>query len=239
VVDLLRAVRDRLVQQARYVPQDLFLLGFSQGGHASLAALQRLEADPVDGVLPRATASIAGLHALLEISFPAAVDGGSPRSSAYIGYVVTAFARASGQPLHSIAASPWSERLQALFDGSRTLAEVAAVLPADPRDLLLAEVLADIAQRRTTWFAEALLDNSVDGWIPRSPIRFYYGTDDIDASPADAIETAERMRQLGADAQAISVGAADHNSTAFAAVPLVRAWFMELSSAIQDRDVAG
>lgn len=229
VVDLLQAVRQRLTQHARFVPHDLFLVGFSQGGHASLAALRRLEADPIEGFLPRATASIAGLHALLEISFPVALEGRSPRSAAYIGYIATAYARVAGRPLDSVAVSPWSQRLESLFDGSRTLPEVAAILPASPKELLLPEVASDIVERRATWFAHALSQNSVDGWVPRSSVRFYYGTADVDAPPADAIETADRMRYRGANAEAVSVGAADHNATAFAAVPLVRQWFSEAS----------
>lgn len=231
VVDLLRSVSHRLGSQGRSVPSNLFLVGFSQGGHASLAALRELEADPIDGLIPRATASVAGLHALLSISFPAALDGRSSRSSAYVGYLMTAYARASGQPLESVAAAPWDERLKALFDGSRSLAEVAAVLPADPREFVLPAVLSDIAAGRNTWFTQALSDNSVDDWVSRNPIRFFYGTGDVDAPPADAIQTAERMHRQGGDAQSISVGAADHNATAFAAVPLARAWFLALSAA--------
>ena len=232
VVDLLRAVREALGDQGRSVRGDLFLVGFSQGGHASLAALRSLEADPVDGLVPRAAASIAGLHALSRISFPAVLESGSTRSSAYVAYVIVAYARASGRPIDSVVASPWAERLEFLFDGSRSLADVAEALPANPRELVLPEVLADVVGERTSWFARALEENSVDDWAPKTPVRFYYGTEDVDAPPADAITTAARMSDLGADAAANAVGARDHNATAFAAVPLVRGWFEQIQSGV-------
>lgn len=230
VVDLVRAATDVVPTRGRSLRGDLYLVGFSQGGHASLAALRALESEPIDGLSVMAAASVAGPYSLLDRSLPYALNGRSALHSPYVGYVATSYAAVTGHPLASIVRHPWPERLPGIFDGSRTLEQVAEALPNDPRQLLTTEALADLAGGRQGWFARALADNSVDDWRPMVPVRCYYGEADLDASPDDAIETARSLRERGGDAEAISVGQRDHNATAFAGIPLARDWFSELAS---------
>jgi dienelactone hydrolase len=59
VIDLLRAARV-IVDAKGYVwPSRVMLVGFSQGGHSTLAAQRALEATPIDGIEVAASASIA------------------------------------------------------------------------------------------------------------------------------------------------------------------------------------
>ena len=47
--------------------------------------------------------------------------------------------------------------------------------------------------------------------------------------PEESIAFARRAQELGGDATAISLGAADHGVSALAAIPKIRQWFDEIS----------
>lgn len=230
VIDLLDAARRLTAELDRDWPDRLFLTGFSQGGHAAMAAQRALEREPRPDLRVTASAPVAGVYDLSGLVFPFALEGNSPRSSLYIGYVAASYASVYRHPLESLARSPWDEDLPQLFDGSLTLEEAVARLPKDPRILLREDFLEARVRGEDHWFLRALQDNDVDEWVPRAPVRLYYGSEDRDAPPADAMQAAEQMRARGGHATAIDTGPTDHNETIMAAVPRLLAWFDSLSA---------
>ena len=92
-----------------------------------------------------------------------------------------------------------------------------------------AEFLASFDAGETTWFSDALAQNEVYRWVPRTPVRLYYGNLDLDVSPREAVTAASDMRARGGNVEAISVGDYDHNGAIFHAFARVRAWFDELN----------
>lgn len=231
VVDLLRAARAVTDAAGFSWPPTLFLTGFSQGGHATLAAQRALEASPLPGLRVTASAPVAGPFDLAHIGFPSALEGRSRFASLYLGYLTSSYARVYGMDLRSVVREPFAGRLPALFDGSRGGDEVVATLPASPRDFLAPAFLADFDAGRPTWLALRLVENGLTDWTPQAPVRFYYGTRDVDVPPAESIVAAERFAARGADARAVNVGDVDHEGSLVEAIPLVRSWLDELASA--------
>ena len=231
VVDLLRASRAVVAAAGFAWPDALFLAGFSQGGHATLAAQRALEAQPSDGLRVRASASLAGPFDLAGISFPFALEGRSRFASLYIAWIANSYARIYGMPLGSVIREPYRSQLPLLFDGAHGGDAVLAALPAQPRDMLTPEFLADYDAGRETWFLARLAENSLIHWTPRAPIRLYCGEADVDVAPEEARAAAPRFSARGGDVRAIAVGAVDHDGSVLAAVPQLRAWFDELAAA--------
>ena len=229
VVDLLRASRTIVAAAGRAWPDALFLTGFSQGGHASLAALRALEADPALGLAVRAAAPVAGPFDLAGIGLPTALTGRSRFASLYLAWIATTYARVYGMPLDSVLRDPWARTAPALFDGAHDGDTIVAALPADPHDLLTPELLAAQAAGGTHWFLARLAENSLLDWTPRAPIRLYYGERDVDVSPEESIAFAAQMQERGAHAIAESVGDLDHDGSILAAAPKLRAWFDSLA----------
>jgi hypothetical protein len=231
VVDLLRAARTVLASRGLDWPQPLLLSGFSQGGHATLAALRALEEAPEPGLQAAGAAPIAGPYDLSGLSFPRALEGEAPSSSLYLAYLTDAYARAYGEPLGSVLRSPWVERVPSLFDGSHDGSEVAASLPRDPRELFQPEFLDAIGGGRPSWLTRRLRENDLTEFVPRAPVRLYYGSLDVDVSPEESRRHARRLGERGADARAVDVGALDHDASVLEAAPRVREWFDELAAA--------
>ncbi len=231
VVDLLRASREVVAAAGFAWPGALFLTGFSQGGHATLAAQRAIEANPGDGLDLLASASVAGPFDLADIGFPSALEGRSRFASLYIAWIANTYARIYGMPLESVVREPYRSQLQLLFDGAHSGDAIVAALPAQPRELLTPGFLAEYDAGRESWFVTRLAENSLLDWTPRAPIRLYYGEADVDVAPAEALVAATHFAARGADVRAISVGAVDHEGSVLAAFQQVRAWFDELAPA--------
>jgi hypothetical protein len=210
-------------------PEKLFLVGASQGGHAALATQRALEREPMTDFAVHATAAAAGPYDLAAISFPVALRGGANSHRVYLAYLVDTYARIYGRSRSSVLRSPYDEQVEVLFDGYHDNDAVKAALPDPPRLLFRDDFLAAYDAGRGSWLLDALAANSVHDWVPRSPVRLYYGTNDRDVSPREAIETAGRMSARGAPVEAVCMGALEHEESALSALGPIRTWFDDLS----------
>jgi pimeloyl-ACP methyl ester carboxylesterase len=199
------------------------LVGFSQGGHATLAALRRLEQDP-SAILSGAIA-IAGPHNLRTISFPAAMSGRSPNDSLYLAYMTQGYAYAFGNTTASVLRSGQVANVHTLLDGAHADEAIIKGLPKDPRELFDDEFLDAFDRSKPNWLLDALKANEVSHWAPRTPLLLLYGDEDVDVPPHEAIATAREMSELGgADVTAKSVGPYDHNGSILKAIPMIIEW---------------
>lgn len=221
VIDLIAAA-GRLAGAPKSPP---FLVGFSQGGTASLAAQAALEASgrPVLG-----SASISGAQNLRTVSFPVALAGGSPNHAVYLAYMVRGYCARYGHPLESVLTDAAAGQVRELFDRPHTPADVIAGLPRRPREMFRPDFLTAFDNNAPNWLLDALAANETSHFTPRAPVRLYYGTADRDVIPAEAIQTVAEMRERGAEAFAIKVGDYDHDTIMQHAAPPVLAWLAEL-----------
>jgi len=229
VVDLLRAAQTVVAANRMAWPDALFLTGFSQGGHATLAAQRLLETAQIDGLTVTAAAPIAGPFDLAAISFPFALEGGSTASSLYLAYMVDAYANIYGEALDSALRAPYAAKVPELFDGQHDGDTIAAALPRQPREMFREEFLQTYESDAPNWLRERLIDNSLYEWAPRAPIRLYYGSLDVDVSPREAEVETRRLHERGGRVSSVDVGAVDHDGSVLPAAQKALAWFDELT----------
>jgi dienelactone hydrolase len=225
VVDLLRAARDWTRAQGMTYPRPLLLTGFSQGGHATMAAHRALQMLDDPDLQVTASAPIAGVYDLGEIGIRFAILEPEAVNALYIAYIANSYSAIYGQPLDSFLREPYASQVPRLFDGTNTGAEIIAALPATIEGLIQPEMLEQLRAGERTWFADAMADNDVYDWMPAVPVRLYYGERDLDVGAEQSIVTADWMTGLGADVEAISAGETNHTETVYAALPDVLAWF--------------
>lgn len=229
-IDFLKASHGLLGVLSIPWPKSLYLMGFSQGGHATLAvqrALEKLE-DPRFRVA--AAAPIAGPFNLRDISFPQALTGQTDSHVYYLAYLASAYAAVYKQPIDSLLAKPYGETVPVLFDGDHESDIISAALPHNPRDLFVPEFLAAYDNGSAHWFLDALAENSVRDWTPQAPVKIYFGENDVDVSPEEARSAEREMKARGADVTAVSVGPWEHNASVLRAVPLALKWFATLEA---------
>jgi pimeloyl-ACP methyl ester carboxylesterase len=225
--DLVVAAREILVASQVARPGDLFLAGFSQGGHATMATVRDIEQTPIPDTRLVAAASIAGPIDLDGFSLENTLKGEAENASMYLAWIFGTYARIYGEDMSAVFRAPYDATIPQLFDGKTDGREIAAHLPRDPKAMLRDDYLLRFSRGDKGWPGRRMSENDMDGWQPQTPLRLYFGANDIDVSPREATERAARWAREGANVQAVSVGALDHNGSVIAAVPLVREWFSE------------
>ncbi len=225
VVDMINAARR--IEGAPEGP--VFLSGFSQGGHATIAAVHALEAR---GETVFAAAPVAGPYDL-RTSLAAALEGGAPSHALYLAYLAWGYAAFYRAPLDSALTPHYAALAMRLFATPHPADEIMAALPTDPRTMFTREFLSafDAGAIDQHWLLQRITQNSLRATAPRAPTRLYYGSEDKDVIPAEAIEAARDWGGRGAGVRAVDVGAFAHDPSMLAAAPQILAWLNELEAA--------
>jgi pimeloyl-ACP methyl ester carboxylesterase len=227
-VDMIRAVRDAAPKLGAWEPKTV-ITGFSEGGYATAVVQRALEAAPEPGVDVRAAAAIAPPLELAELSVPHAFENKSASDTMYLAFLAHAYARTYGHPLDSLLTADAAKLVTTLFDGLHDDDDIAAKLPKNPREIFRPEAIASLTENKPSWFRDALVANDAFNWAPKAPLRLYYGDSDNDVFPDDPKAAAAAMKALGGNVELMPVGAFDHTQTALHALPLVIAWFQQVS----------
>jgi pimeloyl-ACP methyl ester carboxylesterase len=229
VVDLLSAAKTLMSRNGIDWPGHVFLSGFSQGGHASLAAQRLVESGPSSGIRVTASAPVAAAVDLANIGIKSALEGRSRFGSLYVAWIALTYSRDYGEPMESVLREPWSSTVAGLFDGYHDGDFIVEALPSDPTALLTDEARDAIDNGQPHWFLDRLTENGLLEWTPKAPVRIYYGEQDVDVTSDQAALMQLLAEERGADVVAVSVGQADHEASILLAAPLLRDWFDSLS----------
>lgn len=227
--DAARAVTD-MIDAARKIENvpggPVFLSGFSQGGAASMATTKALEArgENVLGAAP-----VAGAYDLRNISLKAAMKGGAKQHSLYLAYIVWGYTDRYGHPLTSVLTTDYAGVVTELFSNPHKPNEFIEALPANPREMFTPAFLSAFDNNGDHWFLTALADNDLSSWKPQTRMRLYYGSEDADVVPEEALSAARKMREKGADVTAVDVGPVGHDPSMLAAAPDILAWLQDLN----------
>ncbi|MEV5887935.1 hypothetical protein [Nonomuraea fuscirosea] len=226
--DLLRAAGELAGRQGRTLSGDVLVTGFSQGGHAAMALSKALRDDPAYRL--RGVAPIAGPYHVRRAEMPALLKGRlDPHSATYY----LAYWTVSMNRLHHLYDSP-SEvfrdpGVERLFDGQHSFDEIAAGLPASPRDLVTDAYLKRMAQPSGSLLkAMVVNDATCAGWRPGVPVRLYAGRGDKDVAIANSRLCLEELKASGVKATLTDVGNVDHMTSPFRALPRILDWFTGL-----------
>lgn len=222
VVDLLRASRIVCEELQRPWPRNIYLTGFSQGGHATLAVHNAIDSSTDLNLYVRASAPVGAPCHLERESFPAALTGGG---TVFLAYVAHSYCTIYGTSPERFVAQPYADSLATWFDGKHSIFSLVRELPSNARDLFTSDFLDAYNSGKPTWFLSRVAENEVRPWAVKAPIRLYYGDQDLEKSPDDAISFVESMTQLGGDVSIVRVGDYSHERSVFHAMPKIREWF--------------
>ena len=229
VIDMLRAARHFADDNGITRNGRLFLAGYSQGGHVTLAAQKEMEAHYADEFALTAVVSMSGPLDLLGTArdIIGRAFYGHPGFAAYI---TAAYNDIYGwDRLDEIFNEPYASLVPTLFDGSHVLDDIddnltigmAQLFTPAFRDRFLAGNEPDLDM--------ALVENSLLDWTPRAPIRLYHGTADQLVPYANAVSAVNALaRDRGANVELVTLHGQDHEGGIFAAIDLAFAWMNTL-----------
>ncbi|MGB3548216.1 MAG: T9SS type A sorting domain-containing protein [Saprospiraceae bacterium] len=231
--DLLLAARAWLTDQEIRYNQQLFLTGYSQGGHASAATHRAIETDPALSDLTVTAAShlsgpydISGIMGDL-IFGPDRYDFLSYLAYTYISYnYVYGMYDDLGQVFQPEYVPAIDSFINEQLDLDQLNDRMNTILTAEtgdeesiPAPIFQDSILDILANQPDHPINVALRDNDLYNWAPQAPTRLFYCTADEQVPFQNALKADSVMTALGApDVEAVSGGPLSHGGCVFPAV---------------------
>ncbi|MGI9174118.1 MAG: alpha/beta hydrolase, partial [Rhodothermales bacterium] len=199
VVDFLRAARRFAEQEGIALNEQLFLMGYSEGGYATMAAHRALQEEYADEFEVTASAPLAGPYDLSGSTVDLFLEEKAYPSPFYLPYLIFAYDDVYGlfsDPAHS--AAPYADTLAALIDGTHTADEINAVLPSVPQEALRPDFLAAFTSDTDHPLRQAFRANDVYDWTPEVPLQMLHCVGDDQVPFRNAEVALARFQERGA-----------------------------------------
>ena len=248
VLDMLRSTRILEDSLGVRLNDQLFLFGYSQGGHATMAAHRSAQEDFPNEFSITASAPMSGPYDISGIQRDIITMNTPYDAPSYLPYVALAYQSVYGNlwdSIPQILVPPYDTLIPPLFNGQFTSLQIEAVLPSIPNQIIDSTYLAQVQNDPNHPMNVALRDNDLYDWVPEDSLRMLYCEADELVSYMNTILTNDTMLALGATTvEILSAGATlGHGDCAPFALLSGKAWFdtmrdvdngIEISSTVTD-----
>jgi pimeloyl-ACP methyl ester carboxylesterase len=187
VIDMLYAVKefDQDVAKDITLSGDYFLMGYSQGGWATLALLEEIDKNYRSDFNVRAASCGAGPYDLAY--FNSHVLGLSEYPMpAFLAYIADAYSEYDlySSSVSSLFNAPYASLIPGLFNGDYDTDQINDQLTTNISELFTAGYIAGYASSPAyQGVRDALVENSIEGWDCSVPVLFMHGTADTWVMP--------------------------------------------------------
>jgi pimeloyl-ACP methyl ester carboxylesterase len=243
-LDMIRAVREaQLLGEIPGMEPDngeLFLTGYSQGGHAAMATHKYIEENNLlEEFNVIASAPCSGPYEITG-AMADTILAASYSNPGYIVYIMAAYQRVYGDLYTSysdILKAPYDEIVEPYFNGNNYTLGMGSLndqLPQEIQSFVEDSVLENFLAAsedlsHPIWQAMAANDNH--DWLPTRPIKMYYCTGDEQVSFQNALVAEATMIENGAtDVEAIFKGEGMHNDCVLPSLTDAFTWFESLKT---------
>jgi pimeloyl-ACP methyl ester carboxylesterase len=200
VVDMLKAAKYYLEREQIETNDNLFLIGYSEGGYVTLAAQKEIEADPSHGLDITAVAAGAGGYDLGGMLSTIATVPTYAEPS-FLPLILNSYNVTYGwnRPWTDFFQQPYAGRIPGLLDGTKDREEINSQLTTSPAALFNPTFYANLSNPAgETVLRQAITNNSLLDWEPTSPTRLYHGTEDEAVFYQTSVTTYDIFRAAGA-----------------------------------------
>ena len=175
VVDALRAGKALCASNNVTLNGQLFLTGYSQGGHVTMAAHRELESFYTNEFTVTASGPCAGPYDLGGVTVAGLLANPYPRPLLFT-FVLASWLPIYqlGDTLEGLLAEPYRHTLPPLLDGVHDFGEIAAAMPADMFAILRSDFQGDFRTNVSNPLRQAWLDNNLYSWTPRAPVTMFH-----------------------------------------------------------------
>jgi pimeloyl-ACP methyl ester carboxylesterase len=213
-VDMLRAAREFAEEKSIYLNDQVFVAGYSQGGHAAMALHRKLELELSDEFTVTAAAPMSGPYSIGEV-MQQLIFTDTPQEyffPAYVPYTVLSFQYA-GQTVYNeltdLFKPEYAVNMEKFFNEDLDLQQLNFLLVSTltlntgasiPVRMFQDNIIHDIKTDPNHPFNLALKANNVYDWSPKAPTRLFY---------CEADDQVPAQNSLVAEAVMLGNGAAD------------------------------
>ncbi|HMW12466.1 MAG TPA: lipase family protein [Chitinophagales bacterium] len=233
VRDILRAARKLVKQkQSTALNGQVFLYGYSQGGHATMAAQRQLELENSNEFKLTASAPMAGPYAMSRTSqFNVMLDSIYYPNPFYLPYLAVSLFKT--YPLYAsysqLFKSPFDARIPVAIDGYHSYSYANSQFDYYVSNIILDSVKANIRTNPNHPIRLACKGyDLVDDWTPTTPMRLYHCEGDDNVYYDNAVYADSVFRARGADVELVNLGSDNHTDCAPTAIFVTMSWFSGL-----------
>ena len=197
-VDMLMAVTDLLPSLDAKPGKELFLTGYSQGGHASMATYRLLQAKYKDRFPVTAASPMSGPYDIESTVYEARAKPND--NPGYLMLLMSSYyeARDSQSRMGSLLCAPYDTIIPQLMTGTWPIEVVNSCLPDTCFKAVKKEFYLDFDQNVNSPFRKYLASNNVYDWKPESPTELCYCKGDEQVTYKNSIKAYETMKKNGA-----------------------------------------
>ena len=185
VVNMVRAVKQLSTElegedQFQFNDQ-LFLIGYSEGGYATMAVQRGIELNFSDEFTITTSCPMAGPYDVAGTMVEYFLSIPSYPKPFYVPFVLTShlwYYQGEDVDFGDYFEPFWADTLPSLFDGTHFGDEIDALMPENPLDIMLPDVLEEFTNNEDHFFRQTLQQNTLLDWIPMSPTYLYHGIGD-------------------------------------------------------------
>lgn len=177
IIDLIRAAKSICKSRGVTLNDQLFLTGYSQGGHATLAALKMIEEQFSSEFTLTACAPMAGPYDLSKTQLDFVLSDEPYAEPGYLPYILFAYNKVYNMypDLGNVFVSPYYDQFKQYFNDNPT-AGLGAVnqlwpSPGVPKAVLKPEIVQSIKEDAINPLNIALRKNDLYDWTPASSIQ--------------------------------------------------------------------
>jgi hypothetical protein len=229
-VDLLRAARVFCASNSVPLNGQLFLIGYSEGGQATLALHKEIETYHTNEFTITASAPMAGPYDMSGVVLNDFLSGRAMPNPYYFLYVLGAYQSIYhfAGSFSEILASPYDAILPPLLDGRHDGGDInRAIGTAVPNTVLKPEFLQALRDDPNHPVRLALRENDLYNWTPQAPMHLYHCDGDADVLYQNSQVAYNSFIQRGAtQVQLLNpFPGADHGQCAPIALLAGKLWF--------------
>ena len=172
--DLIKAGEQFFSQINFTISHQLFLTGYSQGAHASMALLKMLEAEPIEGFTLSGASPMSGPY---NLEFT--VLQGGERKYAYPSFFMmllkTYNELVNNKPdICNLLRSPYDSLVPPVMDGKHSLEHINTFLPDTPFRALKPDFVWSLKTDSNNTFRQFLRENSLHHFYTHAPLQLCY-----------------------------------------------------------------
>ncbi|WP_306641211.1 T9SS type A sorting domain-containing protein [Sanyastnella coralliicola] len=217
-LDLIRAAHNLQDELDFELDDQLFLWGYSQGGHATMALHKKIETEFSDEFTVTGSAPMSGPYDISGSQAEVLTSDEVYPTPGYMPYVILSYQEVYGnlyEELEDIFLPQYAAVIPDLFTGLTTMGQINNAFPDVPSEMLVPEVLEAFETDPQHPLRLALADNDVYDWAPTAPTNLYYCTGDDQVGYMNSVVAEETMIANGSTTvQALDGGNFDHGECA-------------------------
>ncbi|MCB0763543.1 MAG: hypothetical protein KDB84_02480 [Flavobacteriales bacterium] len=228
-VDMLRAAREYCDQHGTLLNGQLFLAGYSQGGHACMATHKYIQEEVGGEFTVTASAPCSGPYDVSGVQAEVMVSPDPYPAPYYLPYVIFSYGYVYPDlysDISEVFKEPWATTLPPLFQGNNGSGAVDAVMPDVPSTILQDSVLQNFSTMPDHRMRVALRENDLYDWAPLAPVKMIYCQGDNHVFYRNSIVALDAMQANGAQqVSTMDLGGLDHGDCAYPALLQAKAMF--------------